>query len=212
MGEYYGSESNYRAWLVKVAINKLISKDIFFKTLELSLKGPYQSNTSKGHFPHGTEGPCPLHFKHSHWWKRRSRSKSTSHYTWGTNGVSECKMDIKSTWIPTWHEMDHVSWSLGLFWKPTLGGRPNSWGDHGTLEYHISPHVNRIHGISIWLRARPHLTSHYTWGHVTTLHDFGSVLGQLLDTSFGLSQFHDHGSWLVCEVTLNWPWIWSPKC
>ena len=27
---------------------------------------------------------------------------------------SECKMDVKSTWIPTWHQMDHVSWSLGL--------------------------------------------------------------------------------------------------
>ena len=22
-------------------------------------------------------------------------------------------MDVKSTWIPTWHHMDHVSWSLG---------------------------------------------------------------------------------------------------
>ena len=24
--------------------------------------------------------------------------------------ISECKMDVKSTWIPTWHQMDHVSW------------------------------------------------------------------------------------------------------
>jgi hypothetical protein len=23
-------------------------------------------------------------------------------------------MDVKSTWTPTWHQMDHVSWSLGL--------------------------------------------------------------------------------------------------
>ena len=23
--------------------------------------------------------------------------------------ISECKMDVKSTWIPTWHRMDHVS-------------------------------------------------------------------------------------------------------
>ena len=36
-----------------------------------------------------------------------------------------------------------------------------------------------------------------------TLHDFGSVLGHALDTSFGLSQFHGHGSWLVCEVALR---------
>jgi hypothetical protein len=41
----------------------------------------------------------------------------TSHYAWGTNGVCECKMDVKSTWIPTWHQMDHVSWSLGLLSK-----------------------------------------------------------------------------------------------
>ena len=33
-------------------------------------------------------------------------------------------MDVKSTWIPTWHQVDHVSWSLGLFSKPPPGGRP----------------------------------------------------------------------------------------
>ena len=36
-----------------------------------------------------------------------------------TEYVSECKMDVKSTWIPTWHPMDCVSWSLGLFLKTT---------------------------------------------------------------------------------------------
>ena len=35
------------------------------------------------------------HFKHSHWWKRRSRFKFASHYARGTNGVCECKMDVK---------------------------------------------------------------------------------------------------------------------
>jgi hypothetical protein len=38
--------------------------------------------------------------------------------------------------------------------------------------------------ISIWLRARSHMTSHYTWGSVTTLHGFGGVLGWPLDTFF----------------------------
>ena len=47
----------------------------------------------EGHFTHKTEGPWPLHFKHSHWWKSWSRSKFTSHYVWRTNGVCECKMD-----------------------------------------------------------------------------------------------------------------------
>ena len=38
---------------------------------------------------------------------------------------------------------------------------------------------------------------------MTTLHDFGGVLGRPLDTFFGLSQFHGHGSWRVCEVALS---------
>jgi hypothetical protein len=40
-------------------------------------------------------------------------------YAWGTNGVWECKMDVKSTWIPTRHQMDHDSQSLGPFSKFT---------------------------------------------------------------------------------------------
>ena len=96
---------------------------------------------AKGHFTHKTESMWPIHFKQSHWWKRRSQSKFASHYAWytghiggsspgpssmagagpngvarvwGTNRVCECKMNVKSTSIPTWHWMDHVSWSLGF--------------------------------------------------------------------------------------------------
>ena len=69
---------------------------------------------SKGYFTHETEGLWPLRFKYSHWLKRWSWSKFASHYTWGTNGVSECKMDVKFAWIPTWYQMNHVSWSIGL--------------------------------------------------------------------------------------------------
>ena len=29
-------------------------------------------------------------------------------------------MGVKSTWIPTWHQLDRVSWSLGLFSKNHL--------------------------------------------------------------------------------------------
>ena len=29
-------------------------------------------------------------------------------------------MDVKPTWIPTWHRIDHVSWSFGLFFKNHL--------------------------------------------------------------------------------------------
>ena len=36
---------------------------------------------SRGLFTHGTEDPQPLHFKHSHWWKRQSQSKfAASHH------------------------------------------------------------------------------------------------------------------------------------
>jgi hypothetical protein len=46
------------------------------------------------------------------------------------------------------------------------------------------------------------MTSHYTRGSVTALHDFGGVGTAFGHFSFGLSQFHGHGSWLVCEVVL----------
>ena len=77
----------------------------------------FSSHYLKGHFTHETESLWPL--QHSHWWKRQSRSKFASQYTWGTNRVCDCKMDVKSTWIPTWHRMDHVTWSLGLFSRTT---------------------------------------------------------------------------------------------
>ena len=76
--------------------------------------------SNKGHFTHETESPFPLHFKHSHWWKTQSRFKFASHYTWGTNGVCECKIDVKSTWIPTWHQMDHVFMVIRIIFKNHL--------------------------------------------------------------------------------------------
>ena len=75
--------------------------------------------SSIGHFTHKTESPWLLHFEHSHWLKRRSRSKFASHYAWGTNGVCECKMDVMSTWFLTWHQMDRVIGHLDLFSKTT---------------------------------------------------------------------------------------------
>ena len=37
---------------------------------------------------------------------------------------------------------------------------------------------------------------------MTTLHDFGGVLGRPLDTFFWALTIHGHSSWLVCEATL----------
>jgi hypothetical protein len=88
----------------------------------------------------------------------------------------------------------YVSWSLGLFSK-TTSWRPNTKpGDHDTpnthnrwfiLFYHVRDSAwIEIHCNSIWLRAWSHMTSHYTSGSATTLHDFGDVLKRSLDTFF----------------------------
>jgi hypothetical protein len=47
-------------------------------------------------------------------------------------------MDVKSTWIPTWHLVDHVSWVTStIFKQPLLGGRPNTkLEDHDTSNAH----------------------------------------------------------------------------
>ena len=84
---------------------------------------------------------------------------------------------------------------LDYFQKPPLGGRPNTKpGDHGTLNAHNRWFILfyyvwgyawiEIHWNSIWLRTQSHMTSHYTWGSMTTPHDFGGVLGWPLDTFF----------------------------
>ena len=84
---------------------------------------------------------------------------------------------------------------LDYFHKPPRGGRPNTkLGDHGTLNAHNHGFILIYHAWgsawveshwnNIWLRARSHMASHYTWGSVTTLHDFGGVLGRPLDTFF----------------------------
>ena len=162
-----------------------------------------------------TESPWPFDFEHSHWWKRRNRSKFASHYAWRTIIVYECKMDVKSTWIPTWHWMDHVSWSLRLFSR-TTSWRSNTWPwDHSTPDAHNrwyfifhhawGPAWIKIHWNNIWLRARLHMTSHYTWGSVTTLCDFGGVLGRPLDTFFWALTISR--SRLLARV---WRFFWPP--
>ena len=140
-------------------------------------------NHCYGHFTHETEGLRPIQFKHPHWWKRGSQSKFTSHYTRWTNGVCECKMDVNPTWIPTWHQMDHVSWSLGLFektasWRPWHSDRLTQ--NRETMALRTLTWIE-IHWKSIWLRIRSHMTSHYTWGSVRPY----QWLGRLLDIITG---------------------------
>ena len=102
---------------------------------------------------------------------------------------------------------------LDFFEQPPLGRRPNTkLGDHGTSDfenrwfkmiYHVwgSCMNKKKHWHIIKLRARSRMTSHYTWGPLSTLREFKSVSGRSFDPCFGLSQFHGHDSWLVCEAT-----------
>ena len=103
---------------------------------------------------------------------------------------------------------------LDYFRKAPLGGRPSTKpGDHGTLNAHNRWFIlfYRVWGPTwietrwnnIWLRAQSHMTSHYTWGSVTTLHNLEVCWDGLWTLSFGLSQFHGHRSWVVCEVALT---------
>ena len=87
-----------------------------------------------------------------------------------------------------------VTWTV--FKTPPLGGRSNikPLGDRGTPNAHkqwwiVFCHVwgpawIEIRWNSMSLRAQSHMTSHYTWGSVTTLLDFGGVLGWHVDTFF----------------------------
>ena len=134
--------------------------------------------------------------------------------------------DQQSMWMARWmyslHGFLHgIEWimfhgHLDYFQKPPLGGRPNTKpGDHGTpnahnrwfiLFYHVwGPVWIEIHWNSIWLRTRSRMTSHYTWEFVTTLHDFGGVLGRPLDTSgshnFMVTAFGSFVKWPRVQLT-----------
>jgi hypothetical protein len=104
-----------------------------------------------------------------------------------------------------------VTWT---FWKPPLGGMPNTKpSTHGTPNTHNhwfillnhvwSPAWIECHWNSIRLRAWSHMTSHYAWGFVTTLHEFGGVLGRPFDTFFWA---------LTITWSRNLACVWSGPC
>ena len=88
-----------------------------------------------------------------------------------------------------------VTWSLGLFSKaPLWGGFHTKLGDHVTPNAHNHwfmllfrvwrPSWTEIHWNSIRLSTWSHVTSHHTWGSMTTLHDFRGVWGWPLNIIF----------------------------
>ena len=119
-------------------------------------------------------------------------------------------MWLNARWMQSLHGFVHgIEWimfhgHLDYFQKPPLGGRPNTKPrDHGTLNapnrwfipfYHgwAPPAWIEINRNGIRLRARSHMASYYTWRSVTTLHDYGGVLGRPLDT-------------FTWALTISWP-------
>jgi hypothetical protein len=67
----------------------------------------------KGHFTHETESPCRDHITSRTLiggGKGGARPSSLHTALEGpTEYISQCEMDVKSTWIPTCHRIDHVS-------------------------------------------------------------------------------------------------------
>ena len=167
---------------------------------------------AKAHFTHETESPWPSHLKHSHWWKSRSRSKfATSHYAWGTNGVYKWMQDACKVYMDSYVASNGscvmVTWTIFQNHMLEVGTTQNRetialWTLTTVgLFYFImceDPAWIDIHWNSIWLRALSHMTSHYTWRSVTTLHGFGGVLRWPLDTFFWA--LRTSWSWLLARV------------
>jgi hypothetical protein len=109
---------------------------------------------------------------------------------WGTDGVFECEMDVKVGFL------HGIKWTMFhghvdyFFKQPSLRGRPNTitnkpWHSEQSqpLVYHAwGPTCLNRNSLDQHLIESP--ITHYTWGSMTTLHDFGGVLGWPLDTSF----------------------------
>ena len=176
----------------------------------------------------------------SHTWLEACDQHTSSTLIGGEGGAGQSLLH-STLEGPTWYVNARWMWSLhgflhGVDWimfhghyfkKPHVGRRPNTkhLEDHGTpnahnrwviLLYHVwwPPSWIQIHWNSIWLRAQSHMASHYTLrarDHITW---FGRCVGNGPWTlSFGPSQFHGHGSWLVCvKMALDAIYIWCSWC
>ena len=175
------------------------------------------TSRSKGHFTHETESPWPLHFKHSHWWKRGSRIHV--HFTLHLRDQrskwmqDRCKVYMDSymasngsCFMCTWTIFKNHILKVGLTHNREIMTL-RTLTTVGIFYYIMckNPHDYTFIEIAfgwgpgqIWL----HTTLEGPWPHYMILEVCWDSLWTL---SFGLSQFHGHGSWLVCEVALNQP-------
>jgi hypothetical protein len=110
-----------------------------------------------------------------------------------------------SCFMVTWIILKNQFLEVGLTQNRETMALENAHNRWFILFYHVRGLVwIEIHWNSIWSRAWSHMVSHYTWGSVTTLNDFGGVLGQPLDT-------------FLWALTISWSWllgrVWSgPYC
>jgi len=103
-----------------------------------------------------------------------------------------------------------VTWII--FYKPLLGGSPNTklGTPNDTLNAHNRWFILVYHMWGpTWIEIAFGWGLGHIWLHTTLegLWPYYMILEVCWDglwtLSFGLSQFHGHGSWLVCEVALN---------
>jgi hypothetical protein len=125
--------------------------------------------------------------------------------------------NVKARWMWSLHGfLDGSKWimfrgHLDYFQIPPFEGRSNTkLGEHGIpnihnhwfiLFYHVwGPVWIEIYWNNMWLRAWSHVTSHYTWGSVTTLHDFWGAFGHFL---FGSHNF----MFTALGLCVKWPLV-----
>ena len=146
----------------------------------------------------------PIHFKHSHWWKRRRLRDQRS--MWMHNGckvyVNSCVASNGSCFMVTWIVFKNHLLDIGLITNLRDHDTPKTHNRWFIIFYHAweDPYEQKFIEIAfgwgpgrIWL----HTTLEGPWPHDMILEVCWDSLWTL---SFGLSQFHGHGSWLVCEV------------
>ena len=162
---------------------------------------------NEGHYAHKTKSPWPLHFALSLVEKvepilqvRLTLRLRDQQSMWMQAG---CKVYMDSYMTSNWSCFT-ITWTILKNHLLEVGLTQN----RGTMAlrtlrtvglfYFImvwGPTWIEIHWNSIWLRSWSHMTSHYTRGSMTTLHDgwrcVGTPFGHF---SFGLSQFHGHNS------------------
>ena len=141
--------------------------------------------THEGYFTHEIESPWPLHFKHPHWWERHGRSKFTSHYARGTNGVCMWMQDGCKVYMALNRSCFMVTWTIFKNNLLEVVGLTPTWAAMalGTLItvdvfyfYYAGLAWIEIHRNIIWSRARSRMASHYISRVLDhTLHDVGGV-------------------------------------